>query len=146
MKKSAKNNHGFKIPEGYLENFEARLKQKMENETTVSLLKKFPSETVKSTRILTLPKVLIASFSIAACIAIIITITTPQTNEGFDTIALSTIEDYLDSDNVDVSLDLISSEFSTEELDDLITEGSFEDETLENYLLENFENNELILE
>ncbi|MGK0376254.1 MAG: hypothetical protein ACJA1Z_000051, partial [Patiriisocius sp.] len=71
---------------------------------------------------------------------------TPQTNEGFDTIALSTIEDYLDSDNVDVSLDLISSEFSTEELDDLITEGSFEDETLENYLLENFENNELILE
>ncbi|WP_415375001.1 hypothetical protein [Patiriisocius sp. Uisw_017] len=146
MKKSAKNNHGFKIPEGYLENFEARLKQKMENETTVSLLKKFPSETVKSTRILTLPKVLIASFSIAACIAIIITINTPQTNEGFDTIALSTIEDYLDSDNVDVSLDLISSEFSTEELDDLITEGSFEDETLENYLLENFENNELILE
>ncbi|MGK0376875.1 MAG: hypothetical protein ACJA1Z_000681, partial [Patiriisocius sp.] len=117
MKKSAKNNHGFKIPEGYLENFEARLKQKMENETTVSLLKKFPSETVKSTRILTLPKVLIASFSIAACIAIIITINTPQTNEGFDTIALSTIEDYLDSDNVDVSLDLISSEFSTEELD-----------------------------
>lgn len=134
------------MPEGYLENFEARLKQKMENETTVSPLKKFPSETVKSTRIVALPKVLIVSVAIAACIAIIVTITTPQTNEGFDAIALSTIEDYLDSDNVDVSLDLISSEFSTEELDDLITEDTFDEEVLENYLLENLENNELILE
>ncbi len=146
MKKSAKNNHGFKMPEGYLENFEARLKQKMENETTVSSLKKLPPETKKSTRILTLPKVLFTCVAIAACIAIVVTIATPQTNKGFDTIALSTIQDYLESDNVDVSLDLILSEFSSSALDDLITESTFEEGNLENYLLENLENNELILE
>lgn len=152
MQDNNQHTHGFKMPEGYLENFESSLKSKLgiseipnKNgfkvpETYFDSIngKSFISEISKNeTKVIDLRKIAFIGISIAACLAVIFTFTFNQHSQSLENIAMTNIEDYISSDNISISLDDITAEISDDEIEILENEDVlFQETTLEDYLLE----------
>ncbi|MGJ8666296.1 MAG: hypothetical protein ACSHW7_08025 [Patiriisocius sp.] len=152
MKDNTQHTHGFKMPEGYLEDFQKNLQIKMElNDASSNTGFKVPKNYFESingtdftseiskteTKVINLKRFAFVGISIAACLAIIFTLTKNQSPTSLDTIAMTSIEEYIISDNISISLDDITAEISDDEMEALETEDVlFQETTLEDYLLE----------
>ncbi|GEQ85952.1 hypothetical protein ULMS_14600 [Patiriisocius marinistellae] len=162
MQENKQHTHGFKMPEGYLNNFEKDLALKLKLEkipsqtgfkapnTYFESIKgtNFTSEILKTEpKVINLRKLALVGVSIAACLAVIFTFTNNQNDASLETIAMTNIEDYIISDNISISLDDISAEISDDEIEMLeIEDVLFQETALEEYLLETIDTYTIINE
>lgn len=164
MSKKPKYTHGFKTPEGYFDQFEDRLFDQLElnelpkntgfivpdayfEEFETSLDQRIAAE--KNIKVLPLYKR--KSFwyaaSVAACLALIVTFYPANPTIGSQDLQLSEIENYIESDGLDLNTYEIASLLNEEEIEELSSESEyFSEENLENYLLENLEDTSLLIE
>jgi regulator of protease activity HflC (stomatin/prohibitin superfamily) len=151
MKELEKHTHGFKMPEGYLASFEAtilkKLQQEGETKSVTPINGDYPIH--KKGNIISLQRIVLFGLSAAACIALYIGIQNNQTTKVIDSLAMTTIEDYILSENFDITINDISDELPSEFLDELENSTSISDiseETIEAYLIETITINTLINE
>lgn len=157
-------NNGFDIPEDYFDVFEERLLQKLEKhklpkstgfilpknylENVESNIESKLKSTYKKTNIIPLftKKTLYYALAIASCAILIITLTTKNTSiEDLNNIPISSLESYLEEEQIGITTYDIASLLNTEEI--VLEENILiENEEIENYLLENLDNTLLILE
>jgi len=159
-----KHTHGFKMPEGYLDNLEERLLSKIKEES-------LPKETGFSVpegyfesvdekvmqqiaaekndpKVISLlsRKALFYVAGVAACAVLIVSIVTSAPNEG-EAVTQEDVSNYIDDDNLDFDAYDIASLFQEEDLSNVFLEDNlFSEENLEDYLLENLDDTEFLIE
>lgn len=164
--KEKKHIHGFKTPENYFENFDEQLFAKMEAELLPKesgfkvpenyfdtleerlITNVITSEKKQKTIPLFRSKRIIWGMAIAACIAVIFTIVrTNPTSNSITTLEFSSIENYIDDENLDLdSFDLVGL-LNEEDIANLSDQHKmFSEENLENYLIENIDNTNFLTE
>jgi ribosomal protein S13 len=148
MKEIPTYKHGFKIPEGYLASFETKLQERLiveKNKSNPTELKPVVKIHRQESTQFSFQKIVGIGISIAACIALFISVQNTNQTNNIEGIAITTIEDYLFSNTEDFSVEEISTELPENIIDDILLEQTILDETLEVYLLEILNNNSLIL-
>lgn len=124
---------GFKSPEGFFESFDNKVLDTLSHEKNSKVIS-FISK-----------KQVIYLSGIAAAIMILLTLNTKESNLSFETLSLETVENYILDENI--SSYEIASLLSDEQLHEGINiQYDFNDENLEEYLLENADIEELITE
>lgn len=163
-----KHKHGFKIPEDYLDSFEDRLFDKIKEETLPKedgfqvpdgyfdileeQVMQRVSEEKKETPVIPLfsRRMLTYVAAVAAVLALIVTIAWPDgptIEEEISELSTTTIEEYMDDGNMSLDTYEIAALFDDESLADVFIETDlFSDEILEDYLLENLDESELLIE
>ena len=162
-----KNIHGFKAPEDYFETFEERLFNKIGEDSLpkeagfsvpdayfsgledVVLKKVNASE--KQTKVIPLfrKRTLFYVASIAACAAILFMVIKTETNspDGFNDIQLATLDDYIEAGNLELDTYEVLAMLGDDEIAAINIENDFfSEENLEEYLLENIDDNTLLIE
>lgn len=129
---------GFKIPDAYFSGLED------------SILKKVNSSG-KQTKVIPLfrKRTLMYVASIAACAAILFLVIRTKTNisSDFNDIPLSTLEDYIEDGNLDLDTYEVIAMLGDDDIAAINIENDFfSDENLEEYLLENLDDNTLLIE
>ena len=127
LKESIGGEHGFKMPEGYLGNVEGKLFDSIKNETdepkVISLFNK---------------KRLMYLSGVAAAVLILFTVYLNQSPEANQELDIEMVENYIIDQNI--STYELASLLTEEELQSIntdILEETFEDEDLEDYLIDN---------
>ncbi|NND63479.1 MAG: hypothetical protein HKN48_09835 [Flavobacteriaceae bacterium] len=163
MSKEKKYKHGFKTPEDYFENLEERLFTNLNSEqlpeksgfgVPQGYFDTLEEKVMEKVKLEAQPKVVsifrrktfIYAASIAACAALVFTLYTPSTITG-DDIQLSEIEEYIESDQLDLDTYDIAQLLTDDDIEGLtLDEELFSEETLETYLLENIDDTSLLIE
>ena len=163
-----KNNiHGFKAPEGYFDNFEERLFSKIDEDALPneagfkvpdayflgledSIIKKVTASE-KQTRVIPLfqKRTLLYVASIAACAAILFSIVKTKNNlkPDFNDIQLATLDAYIEGGNLEIDSYEVMAMLRDEDISAINIENDFfSEENLEEYLLENIDDNTLLIE
>lgn len=163
--KNKKHEHGFKVPSNYFDEFEEKLFNTIENQSlpkktgfTVpegyfdSFSVSIPSNTsgVSETKVVPLykrPSVLVAA-SIAACIAIVFSVINfDTTTSSIDAIDYASLENYIETGNIDIETYELEAMLDQEVIEDLSSSMvTFSDENLEDYLLNNINDTTLLIE
>lgn len=163
--KNKKHEHGFKVPSNYFDEFEEKLFNAIENQSlpketgfTVpegyfdSFSVSIPSNTleVSETKVVPLykrPSVLVAA-SIAACIAIVFSVINfGTTTSSIDAIDYASLENYIETGNIDIETYELEAMLDQEVIEDLSNSMvTFSDENLEDYLLNNINDTTLLIE
>lgn len=163
--KENKNTDGFNAPQNYFEDFEERLFLKISedvipknsgfttppqyfNDVETSILKQIEVvETPSKGKVITLitKRTLFYAATIAACAILVFTLYTPKsTAYSLDDIQISSIESFIEEENVSINAYEITSMLNEDELN--IDDELFSEESLEEYLFENLENTTLLIE
>ncbi|MEM7087561.1 MAG: hypothetical protein AAF489_15345 [Bacteroidota bacterium] len=163
MNKEEKYKHGLKVPEGYFENFEERLANKMHEEALPKtsgfkipegyfdvledqILQKIKKEETVKVVPLYQRKSVVYITSIAACLALILTIFISQ-GTGEPALEVADIEAYFDEGNIDYDSTDIAQLLSDADLENVTLENEdISIENLEDYLLENIDDTTLLIE
>jgi len=162
-----KNIHGFKAPEDYFKTFEERLFSKMEEGNLpkeagfkvpdeyfsgleASIMKKV-NASEKQAKVIPLfqRRVLLYVASIAACVAILLLAvkTKNNLNGDFNEIQLTVLDDYIEDGNLDLDTYEVMAMLGDDEITAINIENDFfSEENLEEYLLENIDDNTLLIE
>jgi hypothetical protein len=128
---------GHKVPDGYFENLEDRvLKTVINSEKPTKIIPLFPK------------KYFGYAAAIAACLLIGFTLFNTKTdNSSLDSLQLAAIDTYIEDGNLNLDLYDLTSYIDDEDITDLNFENQqFSETTLENYLLENVDEEILINE
>jgi hypothetical protein len=164
--KENKNISGFKAPENYFENFEERLFGKISEENfpksaghTVpdGYFENLEDRVLKTVIASEKPTKVIPLFAkkyfgyaaaIAACLLLGFTLFNTKTdNSGLDSLQLAAIDTYIEDGNLNIDLYDLTSYIDDEDITDLnMDDYQFSETTLENYLLENVDEETLINE
>lgn len=130
--KEASGDTGFKIPEGYFDSFDNKIINAVAKEKETKVIKLFSYRKVAYVA------------SIAACIIFMFSIAINKEDYvTIDTIETASIENYILNEYMEPTD--IASLFSSDELNDFDTIGvDFNSESLENYVIENIEIDDLI--
>ncbi|GAA3576971.1 hypothetical protein [Snuella lapsa] len=126
--------HGFKVPEGYLDAIEDHIMDKI-------------SSTNNNPKIIQLfnRKSLLYAASAAACLALLLNSPLLNTKITWDSLDIETVENYIVNENLETYE--IASLFSEEDLESVdIVNYTFNEETLETYLLNHLNIENLIIE
>ena len=165
MKSNNKYKHGFKAPEGYLENFEDALFTKINSKE----LPHATGQTVpegyfdqledtlftklnlheKPNKVLPLfaKKNLHYVLAVAASLVLVVTLVTKKTMPSIETIELASIEQYLEEGNIEWTGNDVAAPFAETDLDAVsISSDLLSEELLESYLIENIEDATLLIE
>ena len=165
--KDKKNIHGFKVPKNYFETFDDRLFDNMKRETlpkhsgfqvpegyftTVedSIFKKI-NVSEKTPKVISLfqKQTLLYIASIAACVVIIVSVVKTNTNSNIDIddIELSHIDTYIEDGNIELYTDEVLAMLEYDEIVAIDFDYDlFSEQNLEEYLLENIDDNSLLIE
>lgn len=129
---------GFGVPDGYFDDVEVSLFRKLEVEqATTGVVPLFSKKTWTY------------ALAIAASLALLITLALPGIKGATDAeeLPLADIENYLQEDKLDWDSYDVAAMMTDEELNSLSMESDlFNDENLENYLLENIDDTSLLIE
>jgi len=165
--KNKKNIPGFKTPKDYFETFDERLFNKMNEEEFPleqgfivpdgyfkelegSILQKV-SVSESQTKVIPLFKrqTLLIVASVAACVAILFSVVKINIDVPFDfeAIELSNIDGYIDDGNLELNSYELMAMLEDDEVTNISTENDFIlEENLEEYLLDNINDNTLLIE
>lgn len=165
--KDKKNIHGFKAPKDYFESFDERLFNKMEEDNLPqeagfrvpdeyfsgmedAILKKI-NASEKQPKVIPLfrKQTLLYVASVAACVAILFSVLKTDTNNGsdFNDIQLATLDDYIENGNLELETHEVMAMLGDDEIAAINIENDFfSEENLEEYLLENIDDNTLLIE
>lgn len=125
---------GFKVPDGYFGNLEESVLQQVEKQTTVKVVPLYKRKSV------------IYITSIAACLALVLTLFTSTGTEE-TILEVADIEAYFDEGNIDYNSTDIAQLLSDADLESVTLENSdISIESLEDYLLENIDDTTLLIE
>lgn len=162
-----KHTHGFKTPDGYFDQFEDALFDQLKLEgmpketgmtapdgyfdsVEAAIFSKL-EDTEKSPKVISLfnKKTITYAVAIAAALALIITLALPAINGSTEVeeLPLADIESYLQNDKLDWDSYDVAAMMTDEELNSLSMETDlFNEENLEDYLLENIDDTSLLIE
>ena len=130
--------HGFTVPDGYFKELEDSILQKVNvSESQTKVIPLFKRQT------------LLIVASIAACAAILISVVKSNNDASFDfeAIELSNIDGYIDDGNLELNSYELMAMLGDEEITSISVENDyFLEENLEEYLLENIDDNTLLIE
>jgi hypothetical protein len=164
MKKD-KNISGLKTPKGYFENFEERLFSKINEDkfpkttgfnTPDGYFETLEERVLKTAKPSEKPAKVIPLFSkkhlgyaaaVAACLLIGLLVFKNKgvSNSGLDSLQLTTIDQYINDGNLDMSLYDISDYISDKDISDVnFKTQQFSETELENYLLENIDDETIL--
>lgn len=160
--------HGFSTPKGYFENFDEQLFQKIEEENLPKeagfsvpegymdsfeerLFDRFYGSSETPNKVISLykSKRFLYAASIAASLAILFSVVNFDNDlpKAFNELSVSTIEQYIDEGKLELDSYDIVALLSDEEMSNLTLESElFLDETLQEYLLENLDDTNLLIE
>jgi len=163
MNKQGKYTHGFKVPKSYFDDFEERIFSKIKEEqlpkesgfkVPESYFENLEEQilqrvtTSEKTKVIPLykRKAFIYVTSIAACVAMVLLLY-PGTTSTQDAVQIADIETYFDEEGLDWDSNDIALLLNEEDLENLpINTTLFSEESIENYLLENFDDTTLLIE
>lgn len=160
--------HGFSTPKGYFKNFDEQLFQKIEEESLPKetgfsvpegymnsfeerLFNRFYGSSKTSTKVIPLytSKKFLFAASIAASLVMLFSVINFDKDlpNAFNELSVSTIEQYIDEGKLELdSYDIISL-LSDEEMSNLSLESElYLEETLQEYLMENLDDTNLLIE
>jgi len=162
MNEEEKYKHGLKVPEGYFENFDERLANKISEEALPktsgfkvpdgyfdTLEDRILQQVQKDNTVKVVPlyrrKSVVYITSIAACLALVFTIFTKDTIDP--ALEVADIEAYFNDGNIDYDSTDIAQLLTDADLESVALEDSdISIESLEDYLLENIDDTTLLIE
>lgn len=156
--------HGFKIPEGYFESFDEKILEKSNKEPSLKTMESgfnIPKNYFKTVEDIILNEVteqnnvkvislfnkknIIYITSIAAAILLLFNLSIFEKNPSFDNLDTETVENYFLNENI--STYEIAAVLSDEDLNNVISiDFNFEEENIEDYLLEHADIETLMIE
>ena len=126
---------GFTTPEGYFDGLEDQLldivSTSEEQTGVISLISRRNAAIV---------------LGIAACLAVIITVALNNDNASSDSFDLATVTDYIDEGYLELSTYEVSNLLEEEQLEELTLAPLTTEESIEDYLLEHIDENNLLIE
>jgi hypothetical protein len=155
-----KYKHGFKVPEGYFQDFENNLFVKIkENELPESYGFKVPDRyfdsledtimhrveaSAREPKVFTLlkSKTIYYAAAVAACIILVFSLSNQKTslNKSFENVQFSTIESYINDGSIEMDSYDVTALLNDDDISSLNFDSNFySEENLENYLLENLD-------
>ena len=130
--------HGFTVPDGYFKELEGSILQKVNvSESQTKIIPLFKKQT------------LLIVASIAACAAILFSVVKTNNDASFDfeAIELSNLDGYIDDGNLELNTYELMAMLEDEEITIIGAENDyFLEENLEEYLLNNIDDNTLLIE
>ena len=155
--KEKKHKHGFKVPDNYFDNFEARLFDNLKSKALPKdsgfraphgyfesfednlVQKLFPSDKRPKVIRLNSKRTLAYVFAIAACLALIVSVALQKESlvQQLDSLKVATIENYIDEGYMDLESYEVMALLNDDDLVNMNIENDiFSEENLETYLIE----------
>jgi len=124
---------GFKVPENYFETLDDIILSKISNNTETKVISLFSK------------KIVIASLSIAASILLLFNLSIFKPQTTIDSIDIETLESFVFNEELESS-DIASLISNDSDYSNILIEGSITDSSLENYLLDSEDIEDIISE
>lgn len=126
---------GFEVPDGYFDTIEDRVLHAV-------------SSSEEKTKVISLinTRSIALVLSIAACLAVIITIAVRNNNLTSENLDLATVTDYIDEGYLDLTTYDVSNWIEDDELDEFPLTTLLTEESIEDYLLDHIDEHNLLIE